>query len=72
MKHLLPVFVLYVLSMPAGGDAADRADRKQTQLTAEVAYTDPDRMQGLMHRRMLPENRGMLFVFRTLPATACG
>jgi uncharacterized membrane protein (UPF0127 family) len=32
-------------------------------LTAEVANNDPDRMQGLMHRRMLPENRGMLFVF---------
>jgi len=32
-------------------------------LTAEVASNDPDRMQGLMHRRMLPENRGMLFVF---------
>ena len=32
-------------------------------LTAEVAHTDPDRMQGLMHRRMLPESRGMLFVF---------
>lgn len=35
-------------------------------LTAEVASNDPDRMQGLMHRRMLPENRGMLFVFRDL------
>jgi hypothetical protein len=34
------------------------------KLTAEVAYTDPARTQGLMHRRMLPENRGMLFVFR--------
>ena len=33
-------------------------------LTAEVASNDPERMQGLMHRRMLPENRGMLFVFR--------
>jgi len=37
------------------------------KLTVEVAYTDPDRMQGLMYRRMLPENRGMLFVF---PETA--
>jgi len=37
------------------------------KLTAEVAYTDPTRMEGLMHRRMLPENRGMLFVF---PETA--
>jgi len=33
-------------------------------LTVEVAYTEATRMQGLMHRRMLPESRGMLFVFR--------
>ena len=35
------------------------------KLTAEVAHTDPARAQGLMHRRMLPEHRGMLFVFPT-------
>jgi len=35
------------------------------KLAAEVAHTDPARAQGLMHRRMLPENRGMLFVFTT-------
>ena len=33
------------------------------KITAEVATTDAERSQGLMHRRMLPENRGMLFVF---------
>jgi uncharacterized membrane protein (UPF0127 family) len=33
------------------------------KLTAEVAHTDPARTQGLMHRRILPEDRGMLFVF---------
>jgi uncharacterized protein len=33
-------------------------------LTAEVAATTETRSQGLMHRRMLPENRGMLFVFQ--------
>ena len=33
------------------------------KLTAEVANTDPSRTEGLMHRRILPENRGMLFVF---------
>lgn len=33
-------------------------------LTVEVASTDAARMQGLMYRRMLPESRGMLFVFR--------
>jgi hypothetical protein len=33
------------------------------KLTAEVAHTEATRGQGLMHRRMLPEHRGMLFVF---------
>lgn len=33
------------------------------RLVAEVASNDAQRAQGLMHRRMLPENRGMLFVF---------
>ena len=33
------------------------------KLIAEVAASDPERMQGLMHRRMMPENKGMLFVF---------
>jgi len=33
------------------------------RITAEVATTELTRMNGLMYRRMLPENRGMLFVF---------
>jgi uncharacterized protein len=33
------------------------------RIIAEVASTDSERSTGLMHRRMLPENRGMLFVF---------
>ena len=33
------------------------------KLTAEVANTEPSRTEGLMHRRILPENRGMLFIF---------
>src|SRR5919206_943583 len=37
------------------------------KITAEVASTDATRSTGLMHRRMLPENRGMLFIF---PETA--
>jgi uncharacterized protein len=32
-------------------------------LTVEVAHTESARQQGLMHRRILPVNRGMLFVF---------
>ena len=36
------------------------------KLTAEVAHTESTRTQGLMHRRMLPEHRGMLFVFERI------
>jgi len=36
---------------------------KGHKLTAEIAATEAARATGLMHRRMLPENRGMLFVF---------
>ena len=36
---------------------------KGHKLTAEVAATESQRATGLMHRRMLPEHRGMLFVF---------
>jgi uncharacterized membrane protein (UPF0127 family) len=66
MKRLLPLILVLCL-MPAVVQAAmpqiELSIRKQV-LTAEVASNDNDRMQGLMHRRMLPENRGMLFVFR--------
>jgi len=33
------------------------------KLTVEVAHTEATRAQGLMYRRILAENRGMLFVF---------
>ena len=41
---------------------------KDQKITVEVAATDNTRMTGLMHRRIMPENRGMLFVFpRSMP-----
>lgn len=33
------------------------------RIAAEVANTDASRIRGLMHRRRLPANDGMLFVF---------
>lgn len=33
------------------------------RIEAEVASTQPTRTQGLMHRREMPQQRGMLFVF---------
>lgn len=61
------------------GHAADQADvRFDTVMLhagkkivhAEVAATDAQREQGLMYRKSLPENNGMLFVFDR-PARSC-
>ena len=64
MKRFFAAFLLVVSSTLA------RADLPEITLTiaghkatAEVASTSAQRSTGLMHRRMLPENRGMLFVF---------
>jgi uncharacterized membrane protein (UPF0127 family) len=72
MKKSHPLLLLrpllwLVLAVSAMGARAQMPEITLTiaghKLTAEVAATNPERMQGLMHRRMMPENRGMLFVF---------
>ena len=65
MKRLLPL-IFALCFMPILAQSAmpqvELVINKHV-LTAEVASNDADRMQGLMHRRMMPESRGMLFVF---------
>jgi uncharacterized membrane protein (UPF0127 family) len=72
MKNILTstLFRFLLLTVMAMGALHARAQMPEITLTisgnklnAEVAATNPERMQGLMHRRMMPENRGMLFVF---------
>lgn len=67
LTALLRLIVLTVIALTAINVRAQMPEISLSiegnQLTAEVAATDPQRMQGLMHRRMMPENRGMLFVF---------
>jgi len=57
-----------LLALSAAGASAQQPEVtlmiNDQRLRAEVAHTEPTRTQGLMHRRMLPEDRGMLFVFR--------
>ncbi|AKT40904.1 DUF192 domain-containing protein [Chondromyces crocatus] len=33
-------------------------------VSVEIAETDPQRMRGLMYRKSMPENQGMIFVFQ--------
>lgn len=64
VKHALAVVSLCLLAVAARAEMPEIALALDGhKLTAEVAHTDADRALGLMHRRMLPENRGMLFVF---------
>jgi len=67
LKFLKQIPVIVALCLQVFAARAEMPEITLTlgghKLTAEVAYTDADRELGLMHRRMLPENRGMLFVF---------
>ena len=66
LRQLLVVLLLALCSAYAVADPALPEivlGIKGHKLTAEVAASEPQRANGLMYRRMLPENRGMLFVF---------
>lgn len=66
MKKLLAILILAFCGAHARADQALpelTIEIKGHKLTAEVAATDAARTTGLMYRRMLPENHGMLFVF---------
>jgi hypothetical protein len=65
-KRLVAVLILAFCSAHALADQALPEvvlDIRGHKITVEVAATDAARTTGLMHRRMLPENRGMLLVF---------
>ena len=74
MKKLLAILFVFLLS-GAAAQAAENTGLPEINLsihkhalTAEVAANDDTRTVGLMHRRIMPENRGMLFVFpRSMP-----
>ena len=70
MKSLFPILAPALLAAALAAPAAAQSDMPEMalevmghKLTAEVASTGATRTQGLMYRRILPENRGMLFVF---------
>lgn len=70
-RFAIPVLALCLASAPASAQLPEiPLTIEGHAVTAEVAATFESRSQGLMHRRMLPESRGMLFVFRETGAHA--
>jgi uncharacterized membrane protein (UPF0127 family) len=70
MKRLLVVFLLAFCSSACASQPLPQPPLSEIELNiaghaliAEVAVNDSQRTQGLMYRRMLPEDHGMLFVF---------
>lgn len=76
MPRLVAILLSFFLVIPAYAQPAEpmrlpvdahplvfETAKGKVSLEVEIADTDPERMQGLMHRTDLPENRAMLFVF---------
>src|SRR3954466_6159676 len=63
-KALIAAVLLCVSSAVLAAELPQiRLSMGKHSATAEVASTEPQRATGLMYRRMLPEDRGMLFIF---------
>ncbi|WP_371814548.1 DUF192 domain-containing protein [Niveibacterium sp. COAC-50] len=65
LKNLLIAACYAVLPVAALADVLPHAELNigMHRIDAEVAATDESRMVGLMHRKSMPEARGMLFIF---------
>jgi uncharacterized membrane protein (UPF0127 family) len=64
LRRLVMLMVLMCVSLSASGAAEVAGLRIGAHLVrAEVVNTESSRAQGLMHRKTLCENCGMLFVF---------
>jgi len=70
-RHL-PAVVGCLLSLTSAAAELPRIELSAGfyRIQAEVAADDGSRMTGLMHRRSMPANQGMLFVF-TQPERHC-
>ena len=67
--RVLAGIAIFVAALTAFADAAFKTARIKVgphPLHVEVAASDPQRMQGLMHRTALGKEEGMLFIFDEL------
>jgi hypothetical protein len=70
MRFLLILLLAALPAIPRAELPAVQLSAGMHAIRAEVADTMGARMQGLMHRKSMPQNAGMVFVFDEL-ATHC-
>lgn len=63
IRKTLFAAALILVTACAGAAAGDRVCFERTCFQVELAVTEGQRTQGLMHRAELPADSGMLFVF---------
>jgi uncharacterized membrane protein (UPF0127 family) len=66
LARVLAAIAIFVAVLPAFADVAFKTSRVKVgshPLKVEVAASDPERTQGLMHRTRLGKEDGMLFIF---------
>ena len=62
-RGLIPVILACVFAGCSGADETVTVTLGGEEFVLEIADTPEERQQGLMNRKSLGENRGMLFVF---------
>src|ERR1700716_1714920 len=66
LLRVLAALAMFVAALSACAEVAFKTTRVRVgshPLKVEIAASDPERMQGLMHRTKLGKEDGMLFVF---------
>ncbi len=64
MRYLpLLLFATSCFAQPVAGEPAVQLNAGMYLIRAEVAADFPSRAQGLMYRKQMPSNAGMLFIF---------
>ncbi len=66
LARVLAGIAIFVAALPAFADVTFKTSRVRVgshPLKVEVAASDPERSQGLMHRTRLGKEDGMLFIF---------
>lgn len=75
MKYVFAMVMALFVLMPLHGQAANMktepltvvsADGKSHVFTVEIAVTQEEQVKGLMNRKGMAEDKGMLFVFDTM------
>ncbi len=62
-RRIVLIVAAAVAAACSGPAAGDRVCFSGTCFRVELAVTQPERSQGLMHRESLPADAGMLFIF---------